>query len=95
VLDLLGSGFTLLAGAQGRVWETLGTGGVPLTVHRIGDGAPWRDVAGRFPEVFGVGPTGAVLVRPDGFIGWRCPVAPADAGERLRREVGRLLGTAG
>jgi hypothetical protein len=31
----------------------------------------FEDPAGEFAQVFGLEPTGAVLVRPDGFVAWR------------------------
>ena len=94
-MDLLGSDFTLLIGAEGQVWQTLADVGVPLSVHRIGADTPWRDVTGEFHTKFGIDPAGAVLVRPDGFIGWRCRAASADAREQLQRALARLLGRAG
>ncbi|MFI1989726.1 FAD-dependent monooxygenase [Actinoplanes sp. NPDC020271] len=90
--DLLGAGFTLLAGADGHVWETLPSPGTPVTVHRIGADTPWRDVTGQFHRTFGIEPTGAALVRPDGFIGWRCPAAKSDAREQFESALARLLG---
>ena len=37
-----------------------------------------RDMSGWWPQLSGVGDTGAVLVRPDGHVAWRCKVAAAD-----------------
>jgi 2-polyprenyl-6-methoxyphenol hydroxylase-like FAD-dependent oxidoreductase len=60
-LDLFGSGFALLAGPAGAAWE--GHVGPRAHYYRIEDPA--------FCEAYGIGPEGAVLVRPDGFVAWR------------------------
>ena len=43
--------------------------------------------AGEFAEAFGLGPTGAALVRPDGIIAARWRAAPADAAGALERAL--------
>ncbi|MDH6113756.1 putative polyketide hydroxylase [Kitasatospora sp. MAP12-15] len=80
-LDLFGPGFTLLAGERGQAWvaATAEAGrrlGIDLAAHRVG-GPELADPAGRWGEAYGVGPEGAVLVRPDGFVAWRAPAAQA------------------
>jgi 2-polyprenyl-6-methoxyphenol hydroxylase-like FAD-dependent oxidoreductase len=60
-LDLLGRDFVVLAGPE---WK----GEADSTIHRITHPG--------FPEAYGITPSGAVLVRPDGFVAWRgegCP----------------------
>ncbi len=42
-----------------------------------------RDVGGQWCSVFGVGADGAVLVRPDGHVAWRCPVAAGQDGAEV------------
>ncbi len=97
-LDLFGRGFTLLAGPDGHEWEAAArawaeqVGTVSLTVHRVGGGSPTRDEAGRFLATYGIGPRGAVLVRPDGFVGWHSPTTDPDPLGVLGRELARLLG---
>jgi len=96
-LDLFGDGFVLLAGPQGGAWASAfahiaaSYPGLALTSHRIG--APeLRDPAGAFATAYGLGPDGASLVRPDGFVAWRSTTAaPADADAVLRRVLGGLL----
>ncbi|MGW2256042.1 FAD-dependent oxidoreductase [Kitasatospora sp. NPDC001660] len=73
-LDLFGRGFVLLAGERGPAWataaaEAAGRLGVGLAAYRIGTDP--GDPAGAFGQVYGVGPEGAVLVRPDGIVAWR------------------------
>ena len=60
-LDLLGRDYVLLAAPD---WKAA----TEYPVHRI-------DHA-EFPAAYGLSPTGAVLVRPDGFVAWRGEGAP-------------------
>ena len=73
-LDLVDGHFTVLTGLDGADWcdaasQLAATVEVPLTAHAIADDA--------WPELYGVTPAGAVLVRPDGHVGWRHP-GPSD-----------------
>ena len=88
-LDLFGENFVLLAGAEGRAWQAAATAaadqlGVPLDTYLVG--TDLADVDGRFPEAYGISPSGAVIVRPDGFVGWRA-VTAADAPEGVLQQV--------
>jgi hypothetical protein len=48
---------------------------VDVDVHLLND---WLiDGPDAFFEAYGIGPGGAVLVRPDGFVGWRS-IGPID-----------------
>ncbi|HZQ65350.1 MAG TPA: FAD-dependent monooxygenase [Gaiellaceae bacterium] len=88
-LDLFGDGFVLLAGSDGASWcEAARTAHAPLAAFRFG--SDFADASGRFPAAYGVGESGAVLVRPDGFVAWR---APGDGnGEELVQALDRALG---
>jgi 2-polyprenyl-6-methoxyphenol hydroxylase-like FAD-dependent oxidoreductase len=80
-LDLFRGSFVLLAGANANGWpEAVRAAqaqfpGLQLEVYRIG-----RDVMDldRFTAAFGITPSGAILVRPDGFVAWRSASAVAD-----------------
>jgi 2-polyprenyl-6-methoxyphenol hydroxylase-like FAD-dependent oxidoreductase len=79
-IDLLGRGFTVLAGGDGDGWcrgaeSAAAELGVAMDAHKIEDD-------GRFAEIYRTGTAGAVLVRPDGFIAWRTAL-PADDAERV------------
>ena len=92
VLDVLGDGFVLLAGPTGQPWcdaaaAAAGDLGVPLTAYRVAPDGALVDAGSSFPHAFGTGADGAVLVRPDGVIGWRA-TAPA---EIARTEVERAM----
>jgi 2-polyprenyl-6-methoxyphenol hydroxylase-like FAD-dependent oxidoreductase len=93
-LDLFGRNFVLLAGPEGGAWKdaapTVAKGlGVALDAYVVGsDGL--ADAGDSFPGSFGISPSGAVLVRPDGFVGWRA-VTAADAPEDALRQALRAL----
>ncbi|KAB8190955.1 FAD-dependent oxidoreductase [Nonomuraea phyllanthi] len=75
-LDLLGPRFTLMAPA-GAGWlraarEAAAATGVPLTAVEIADGDTASPLTSpTWAKEYGLGPRGAVLVRPDGHVGWR------------------------
>src|SRR6266699_143367 len=78
-LDLFGRNFVLLAGPEGAAWPAAAPAaakelGVALDVYLVGDDG-LTDAGGSFPGAFGISPSGAVLVRPDGFVGWRAVTA--------------------
>ncbi|MGW2425646.1 FAD-dependent monooxygenase [Streptomyces sp. NPDC001709] len=88
-LDLFGDAFTLLT--EDERWLEAAAGAaarrpVPLRAHRIGagglvaDGADWG-------ARYGVSATGAVLVRPDGFVAWRSPAGDEPDRERTLYDV--------
>ena len=71
---LFGEHFVLLTGAGGLGWREAALRaanrlGVELVVRCIG--GELADVDGRWPAAYGVGYQGAVLIRPDGLVGWR------------------------
>lgn len=83
-IDLAGKGrFTVFTGVGGECWksaaEIIGRKlGIKIYTHTIGFGQDWEDVYYRWAQVSGVEESGAVLVRPDRFVAWRCREAPAD-----------------
>lgn len=82
-LDLLAAGFTLLTGGDGGLWREAARRaqaelGIPVACYAIGD-AGLDDRDGVFFERYGIEASGAVLVRPDGHVGWRSPRADAGA----------------
>jgi putative polyketide hydroxylase len=93
-LDLYGGNPVLLIGPEGGEWRTaarsaVGALRVPLDVYRVGEDLV--DPEGRFPAAHGIGPAGALLVRPDGFVAWRSPGLPADPAAELRAALAGLL----
>jgi 2-polyprenyl-6-methoxyphenol hydroxylase-like FAD-dependent oxidoreductase len=78
-LDLFGRNFVLLTGPEGNAWAECASAAakqvpVPLDVHSVGKSG-LRDSGGEFQTAYGISPTGAVLVRPDGFVAWRAKTA--------------------
>lgn len=93
--DLCGKGnFTLLTGLSGQAWvqaaeEVSNQLGIPIPVHVIGPGNTYDDIYGDFARMREVEEDGALLVRPDLFIGWRADTSN-QAGE-LRDVMDRIL----
>ena len=74
-LDLFGTAFVLLAAPGGTAWHAAALGaarrlGVPLEAHLVGS-PELGDPGDAFADAYGISSAGAVLVRPDGFVGWR------------------------
>ena len=94
-LDLFGRNFVLLAGPGGGSWCDAARGaadrlGAALDVYLVG-GPELADPGGCFPGAYGISPSGAVLVRPDGFVGWRAADAASAAEDTLRQALQTLL----
>jgi 2-polyprenyl-6-methoxyphenol hydroxylase-like FAD-dependent oxidoreductase len=81
VHDLFGSGFVLLTGPDGGAWRSAAasvasSSGIPLEGHSLA-----TDLS-----AFGIGDGGAVIVRPDGVVGWRS-TTPSDDPHGIVSEV--------
>jgi 2,4-dichlorophenol 6-monooxygenase len=99
--DLVGShgGFALLTGPGGGGWQAAAAAaaaelGVSVRVVQIGEQCAHRDESGTWTQVSGIGPDGAVLVRPDNHVGYRVPGLPADAAGDLIRALRTMLSAA-
>ena len=93
-LDLV-DGFTLMTGHAGQPWvEAVGKLApqlnLPLAAHIIG-GTNVADAEGVWRRAYGVDDGGAVLVRPDGYIGWRTRSASATPREDVRGALAQIL----
>ncbi len=94
-LDLFGRSFVLLAGADGEgAWRPAAQHaaralGVPVESFVVG-GSEVTDPEGVFSDAYGLSGAGAVLVRPDGVVGWRSADA-AGASAAARDALQRLL----
>ncbi|OBH13409.1 FAD-dependent monooxygenase [Mycobacterium sp. E1747] len=80
-LDLLAPGFTVLTGDERWCAAVASTS---VAAHRIN--------SDEWAAVTGLGPSGALLVRPDDFVGWRCDALPTDAEGELRQALTKILG---
>ena len=96
-LDLLaGERFTLLAGPSGSAWcqaagsvaERLRVPLQALSVRAL-DGA--GDTGSRWPDAYGIESDGAVLVRPDGHVGWRHAGSAASPAGTLGQSLELIL----
>ena len=93
-VDLFGRRFVVLAGSAGESWRaaarTTGrTLGVPVDVHRVGEDV--IDPTETLETLYGTGPEGAVLVRPDGFVAWRASAAHPAPETELARALGAAV----
>jgi 2-polyprenyl-6-methoxyphenol hydroxylase-like FAD-dependent oxidoreductase len=95
-LDLFDTEFVLLTGPTGGAWCLAGEQvadclGVPLRCYSVGSDGPLIDEAGTWLKLYGIGPDGAVLVRPDGYVAWRAHPATSRHAARLADAFGRIL----
>ena len=102
-LDLFGGGFTLLTTPGGAAWaqaaraSAVDIKGLTLDAYVVGRGgssdppADVRDPSDRFATAYGVGETGAVLVRPDGFVAWRATAMTSDPTRTIAGTLRTLL----
>ncbi len=87
-LDLFGRDFVLLAGPRGEAWRDAAVAasealGVRVGCHVIGDP--------QFADAYGITAAGAVLVRPDGVVGWRAAEADGASEDTMRGTLASLL----
>ena len=81
-LDLAGDGFVLLAARDGQAWMEAAERQDGLLAHHVrADG---------FAAAVGLTAEGAILLRPDGVIGWRSPGGTSDPDRALAEALRRL-----
>jgi 2,4-dichlorophenol 6-monooxygenase len=97
--DLVRPGhFLLIAGEDGERWCSAArsiarAGGIPLDSMRIGElDGDLFDPRLAWAQYRGIGREGAVLVRPDRFVGWRSLGAAADPSTELAAALQQILG---
>jgi hypothetical protein len=86
-LDLLGPEFTVLTGDErwrSAVSSVSAALDIPITMHCVGDEA--------LGAATGLAPDGALLVRPDAFVGWRVYGLSDDPESQLRHALSQILG---
>ena len=97
-LDLFNTDFVLLAAPRGATWLAAAQRaashfpGLPFVAYRFG--SDLADRSGRFTGLYGLTDTGAALIRPDGFVGWRAQTLPANPETALREALASLLAKA-
>ena len=88
-LDLYEPRFTLIAARDGAQWcaaasEAAARAGLRLASYRAD--ADFDDPDRALPDAYGIGTSGAALIRPDGFVGWR-------SSETAGNEAGQAIDT--
>lgn len=95
-LDLFGTSFVLLAGPHGGSWcEAVRAvasrlPGLALDAHVVG-GPEVRDPDDKFAAAYDLSASGAVLVRPDGFVAWRAKAMAVDPQAALTQALAAML----
>ena len=94
-LDLFGGNFALLTGPEGNGWKESGRDaakqlGLSLDVYQIGSDVV-TDPNGAFADAYGISRSGAVIVRPDGFVAWRAKNADGASASLIRDALAALL----
>jgi len=92
-IDLYGRAFVLLAGADAAAWVAAATTvarrlNVPLEAYRFG--VELQSAAGA--AAHGIGPGGALVVRPDGFVAWRAVGGDVEPERTLTEALACVLG---
>jgi len=84
-MDLFGSNFVLLAGAEGGAWCD--------AAHAVSKqmATPIDTYQYDLGTAYGLMPQGAVLVRPDGFVAWRAKGSSPDPAGRLFEALRSVL----
>jgi hypothetical protein len=95
VHDILGRGFALLAAPDGQRWldaasQAGASLGCPMSGHRVAPDGDLVDTGETFIQAYGLGPDGAVLVRPDAVVGWRTPADVGDPRSAVEEALRRL-----
>ncbi|KAM0414559.1 hypothetical protein ACHAPT_013602 [Fusarium lateritium] len=91
--------FGLIVGIGGAPWATAAETasdqvGVKLPVYFVGYRCPYDDVLGEWRERREIGDYGALLVRPDRHIAWRCAECLTNPAELLRSALDMILARA-
>lgn len=86
-LDLLGPGFTVVAGDER--WRAAATSvsaalGIPVAMHCL--------YSDEWAAITRLDRGGALLIRPDDFVGWRAEELPADPESELLQALSQILG---
>src|SRR6185369_4133715 len=89
-INVVGNGFALLTASGGKAWIDAARsldGTLPLKSMAIEDES--------FASTYELEKSGAVLVRPDGYVGWRSRAATGDPSRTLRDALATILNTNG
>jgi 2,4-dichlorophenol 6-monooxygenase len=90
-------GFALIAGENGQPWcsaaqRIAAANGVSIQAWRIGKDCEISDPSGEWQKVRSIDDDGALLVRPDRYVGYRARTAVSNIPGTLEQAVTKLLG---
>lgn len=95
-LDLVGRGFTVLTNEKTGAWSDAAAQitRAPVTVHCIGTDAKHHDLdeQDQWSTITALEHGGALLIRPDGFVGWRADHLPDHPARELNLVLNAILG---
>ncbi len=96
ILDLFGNNFVLLTGVDNSSWaeavfDVSSKLGINIKLYRVGGSGDFIAQENVFRELYRIENGGAVLIRPDGFIGWRLAKAVVNPDVMLEEVMGNLL----
>ena len=83
-------GLSLLSQGAHDLWAKAIESSTGAPIHHVRAGDDFEDLDGGWEHVCGLGPGGALLVRPDQHVAWRASDLPADPGLALRRALAAL-----
>jgi 2-polyprenyl-6-methoxyphenol hydroxylase-like FAD-dependent oxidoreductase len=89
-IDACSASFTLLT--DDRAAAAFGESVVPMNVVTVGPEGSSRAVDRSWHEVYGVSPSGGVLIRPDGHVAARFKDLPADPARPVKEALTTILG---
>jgi 2-polyprenyl-6-methoxyphenol hydroxylase-like FAD-dependent oxidoreductase len=96
-IDVYDGGFTLFTGLDNSAWASSADRlreelGIPLSVWGLGtDLVPVDETVADLLDRYGVAAAGALLIRPDGFVGFRSPGRPDDEYSALKSALTEIL----
>ncbi|AYF07492.1 MULTISPECIES: FAD-dependent oxidoreductase [Bacillus] len=96
ILDLFGNNFVLLTEVENSSWveavfDVSFKLGIIIKMYRVGVSGDFIAQENVFRELYGIENEGVVLIRPDGFIGWRSAKAVVNPDVMLEEVMSNLL----
>ncbi|PHE95159.1 FAD-binding monooxygenase [Bacillus wiedmannii] len=96
ILDLFGNNFVLLTEVENSSWaeavfDVSSKLGINIKVYSVGLRGDFIAQENVFRELYGIENEGVVLIRPDGFIGWRSEKAVVNPDVILEEVMSNLL----
>ncbi|MGF9854642.1 FAD-dependent oxidoreductase [Bacillus paramobilis] len=96
ILDLFGNNFVLLTEVENSSWveavfDVSFKLGIIIKMYRVGVSGDFIAQENVFRKLYGIENEGVVLIRPDGFIGWRSAKAVVNQDVMLEEVMSNLL----